>query len=87
MPQTLQENLQGYTQREIARAKRARGLYHIVGGGNQDKFKNMIRSGFIHNCPVTVKDVEMANKIYGTAISHLKGKCTIKLQVLWWTKH
>jgi len=38
----------------------------------------MIRSGFIHDCPVTVKDVEMANKIYGTAISHLKGKSTKK---------
>ena len=39
-------------------------------------FENIVRLGLLPNCPVTVEDVRIANKIYGAEIAALKGKTT-----------
>ena len=41
-----------------------------------EAFKAMLKSNIIKNCPVTAADVDIAEKIYGPAISTLKGKTT-----------
>ena len=38
----------------------------------------MIKYGLIHNCDVTLKNVEHAMEIFGTSIYVLKGKTTRK---------
>ena len=39
-------------------------------------FKLMIQSNMVKNCPVTVENVTIAEKIFGPALSSLKGKST-----------
>ena len=37
-------------------------------------FKRMVREKLITNCPVTVQDVENANRIFGPDLANLRGK-------------
>ena len=60
----------------MERAKVERKLYHIVGSPTLEAFKAMLKSNIIMNCTVTAADVDIAEKIYGPAISTLKGKTT-----------
>ena len=78
MVQTVDENKIGYTKQQVERAKAARKLYHIVGSPTVEVFKVMLKGNVIKNCPVTAADVDTAEKIYGPAISSLKGKTTRK---------
>ena len=75
---TVAENRKGYTLRQFERAKKARALYHIVGTPTVENFKALLKMNVIKNCPVTVEDVTMAEKIFGPDISNLKGKSTRK---------
>ena len=73
---TVTENRKGYTLRQFERAKEARKLYHIVGTPTMDNFKSLLRMNIIKNCPVTVEDINIAEKIFGPDVSSLKGKST-----------
>ena len=73
---SVAENKQGYTERELQRAKKARQLYHAVGTPTTRNFKFILRQNLIRNCPVTVEDVNIAEKIYGPDVGSLKGKTT-----------
>ena len=76
MVTTVTENRKGYTDRQFENAKRARSLYHIVGCPTVENFKHILRQNIIKNCPVTVEDVNIAEKIFGPDIGALKGKST-----------
>ena len=73
---SVAENKQGYTERELQRAKKARQLYHAIGTPTTRNFKFILRQNLIRNCPVTVEDVNIAEKIYGPDVGSLKGKTT-----------
>ena len=73
---TVKENKEGYTQREVERAQMARRLYHAMGAPTPMNLKYALRQNLIQNCPVTVDDVVLAEKIYGPDISTLKGRST-----------
>ena len=45
-----------------------------MGAPTVKNFKGLIRMNIIKNCPVTVKDSKIAEKIFGPDISTLKGK-------------
>ena len=62
---TVTENRQGYTLRQFERAKEARRLYHIVGTPTVENFKSLLRMNVIKNCPVTVEDINISEKIFG----------------------
>ena len=66
----------GYTQRQFDRAKVARKLYHNVETPTVENFKALLKANAIANCPVTTKDVTIAEKIFGPSMSSLKGKST-----------
>ena len=70
--QTVQENEEGYSQRQIQDAKKASDLYAKVGYLLARDFKNIISNNLILNCPVTASDVVRADKIYGRDIHALK---------------
>ena len=72
--QTVKENEEGYSQRQLEQARVAKDLYTKVGHPSQQDFKAMVAGGMILNCPVTVVDVIRAEKIYGPSIAALKGK-------------
>jgi hypothetical protein len=71
---TVAKNRHGYRQRQFEHAKEARRLYHIIGTPTMTNFKSLLRMNVIQNCPVTVEDVNISEKIFGPDISSLKGK-------------
>ena len=47
-------------------------IYHIVGAPTLLNVKMMIRHNIIHNFPVTVEDIKIADKIFVFGVSTLK---------------
>ena len=76
MVQTVDDNKAFYTDRQIERAKRARELLHTLGCPSVADLKKIIKMNSINDCPVTVDDVNLAEKIYGPDVASLKGKTT-----------
>ncbi len=71
---TVRENFEGHTKHDIAKAKEARRLQGMVGNPTNREFKGMVCEKLITNCPVTVQDVENANRIFGPDLANLRGK-------------
>jgi hypothetical protein len=46
----------------------------MAGNPNDKEFKGMVGERFITNCPVTVQDVENANRIFCPDLGNLRGK-------------
>ena len=76
--QQVKHNKLGFTDRQVEQAYRARELYHMCGAPIVEKFKLLIKTGFVHNCPVTAKDVTNAETIFGPDIPTLKGRTVRK---------
>jgi hypothetical protein len=76
--QTVQENESFCTDREVTRAKKARMLLHTLGCPTIQDLKAIIRMNTIANCPVTINDIDLAEKIYGKDVASIKGKTTRK---------
>ena len=74
MVESVEENKEGFTQREVNQAKRARELYTMCIKPTVRNLKHLISGNFVKNCPVTVEDVTIAEKIFGPDIATLKGK-------------
>jgi hypothetical protein len=73
---TVSENNEGFTKRQIKGAETARALYTTLSYPSMKDFKWVIHSNQIKNCPVTVQDVDVAITIWGKNITALKGKNT-----------
>jgi len=65
-----------YASQQIEWANLARELYHASGSPSIEAFKGILRGNLIINYPVTIADVDIAERIYGPSISTLKGKTT-----------
>jgi hypothetical protein len=71
---TVRDNFEGHTKRNIAKAKEAQRLQGMVGNPTDKEFKGMVRERLITDCPVTVQEVENANRIFGPDLAYLRGK-------------
>ena len=77
MASTVKENKEGFTKRQFDSANKvARAFYHIAGCPTLTNFKHIIRQNIFKNCPVTVADVDVAERIFGPDLGTLKGKST-----------
>ncbi len=76
MVNTVEENKFPYTTRQFEQAKRARKLFQAIGSPSLPDFKAILSTNQIANCPVTLQDVKIAEKIFGPDIGSLKGKTT-----------
>ena len=74
--QTVEENMKFHTPREIKRAKLARDLIAALGSPSVADLKAAIAMNAIANLPVTMKDVDIAEKIFGPDLGTIKGKTT-----------
>ena len=74
--QSQKENSEWYTKRQVKRAKEACNLYQMMMFPSVADYKNAIKLNLIHNCPVTVEDINIAEDIFGKDIFALKGKTT-----------
>jgi hypothetical protein len=71
---TVKENRMGFTERPYEEVNRARRMLHILGFPTTENLKNMICMNAIRNCPVTVQDINNAEKIFGPDMAALKGR-------------
>jgi hypothetical protein len=63
---TVSENKTGFTKRQIKCAEIARNLYKTLRYQSMKDLKWVIWSNHIKYCPVTIQDIEVATKIWGT---------------------
>ena len=54
----MDENKAFYTNRQFARAKKARELYHALGTPSTQDFKAMLQMNLITNNPITMEDMK-----------------------------
>ena len=78
MVETVQSNEAGYTKKQILGAKKAREFQSIVGHPSTADLRVIIQSNQIANCPVTIDDLDRAEKIYGPSVAIVKGKTVRK---------
>jgi hypothetical protein len=67
-------NKQGFSQRQLRGAEKARELYAFCKYPSIKHFKWIVQSGHIMENDVTLADIEVAEKIWGPNIAALKGK-------------
>ena len=80
--QTVEGNMEGFTKKEIARAQKAADLYIKLIYPSGKDFDWVVLSNQIEDCPVTLRDVEVARKIWGKNVAALKGKTVRKAPTL-----
>ena len=78
MVQTVAENMEFYTPRQIARAKRAREFLQATGPPTVKDLRTIVRTNIMADCPVTEEDIALAEDIFGPDIGSIKGKTVRK---------
>ncbi len=76
MVHTVRGNFEGYTKHNIKKAQEARLLQGMIGNPTEREFKGMVREKLIANCPVTVRNIQNADQIFGPDLANLRGKTT-----------
>jgi hypothetical protein len=71
--ETVVYNKKYFTKTQIDRADRARKMYQSIGYPSLKDFLHVLQTNQVKDCPVTVEDVKIAQKIYGPDIYALKG--------------
>ena len=69
--------IEGYTPRQVARAKRAKKLYHDLHAETIPNLKNWVRGNMGKNVPVSHEDINLMSEMMGKDVSTLQGK-TVK---------
>jgi hypothetical protein len=73
---TVSENKSAFMKRQTASVDKARDRYASLAYPSDADYKWILKSNQIKDCPVSVKDVKVASKIWGPNIAALKGKTT-----------
>ena len=68
--------VEGFTEREVMRAKRAWKLLHDLLAPSYGDLKILLCQNMIKNCPVNLEDVKLDTKIFGKDGLVVKGKNT-----------
>ena len=71
---SVKENMQGYTQREIQNANKAQEFCTMCMKPTVRNLKHLINGNFVKNCPMTINNINIAEKVYGPEVGTLKGK-------------
>ena len=66
----------GFTNKQIERAKKVREFYHVGGAPTFRNLKMILHQNLFQKYPVTVEDVNLAEKIFEPNMSTLKGRST-----------
>lgn len=71
---TVEQNMQAFTKRQIASAHEAKSLYAKLAYPSIKDFEWTVISNQIQDCPITKNDIENAQAIWGKDVAALKGK-------------
>jgi hypothetical protein len=72
--ETVRGNYEGYTKREVLKAKEARRAQTMMGNPSEGDYKGMVSHNLIPNCPVTSSDITNAKAIFGPDLPSVRGK-------------
>jgi hypothetical protein len=73
---TVTENKKFFTKRQVERAEKARHLYRVIGCPSMRDYKHIVQMNQIKNCPVTLEDIKICERIFGPDLYAMKGKST-----------
>jgi hypothetical protein len=71
---TVDHNKFKYTKRDYSRAVLARKTQKMIGRPSTRSFISIVEKNLLPNCPVTRRDIAMAEDIFGPDLGSLKGK-------------
>jgi len=71
---TVEDNENNFTSRQISLAKQALELYRKLGRPSETDFIRYLDSNFIRNCPFSSEDAKRAFHIYGKDPAFIQGK-------------
>jgi hypothetical protein len=78
MVQTIRENEQLFTPRQVIQAQKARELYKMIGRPLYNNFTAIVKNNLLLNTKITPRDILHAEAIYGIDLGSLQGKTTRK---------
>jgi hypothetical protein len=70
----VQKNYEGFTKKDMIKAKEARQAQALIGNPSKKDFKGMVSNHFIPNCPVTFAGITNARKIFGLDLASIHRK-------------
>ena len=73
---TVTDNEKLFSRRDVVKARRARDLQEQTAFTPAQKLRMTLNNGSIIDCPVTSRDVVVAEHIYGPSVPGLKGRTT-----------
>ena len=71
---TVKENKTSFTNAEIEKAEYARALQRRLGHVTMKEFIRIVTNNLLPNCPVTKRDIMVAEFVFGPDLGSLKGK-------------
>jgi hypothetical protein len=79
MIETVRGNMEGFTLKEVNRAKNARMAVAMMGHPTETTLKHMVSKNVIQDCDINSSDHVNANAIFGPDRAELRGK-TVRRQ-------
>ena len=76
MVQTVKENEELFTLRQVGKARKARELYEMIGRPSYRDFVGIIQNNLLLNARITVEDINHAEHIFGKDLGSIVGKTT-----------
>jgi hypothetical protein len=73
---TARGNFEGYMRQKVERAREAQRIQGMIANPTEREFAGMVREQLLTNCPVTVREVDNANQIFGPDLANLREKGT-----------
>jgi hypothetical protein len=73
---TGRENFERYTHHIVERAREARRIQGMIANPTEREFAGKVHEQLLTNFPVTVRDIDNANQIFGPDVANLRGKMT-----------
>ena len=71
---TVADNASNYTHADYSRALLARKTQQIIGRPSTRDYIRYVENNLIPNCPITRRDIVIAEHIFGPDVGALKGK-------------
>jgi hypothetical protein len=72
--QTVRENYEGYTKREILKAKEAHRGQAMIGNPSKGDYRGLVSSNMISNCPIAPTNITNVRAIFGPDLASVRGK-------------
>ena len=73
---TVSENKKNFMKTQVDRANLAQKVHKILMFPSIRDFKHLLMTNGIKNCPITIEDINISEKIYGLNVYSIKGKST-----------